>query len=88
MWRYLQRHPTQDQERLNLDYRCGAYCSILLYTQLGGSYSISLSPLHTDLLCLMMQNYTKLLTFLWPENANHSHTQQLNSSQAWGTRVI
>lgn len=56
--------------------------------QLGGSFIISLSPLHADLLSLMVQNCTKLLTFLWPENAIHGHTQLLNSSQTWGTRVL
>lgn len=47
-----------------------------------------LAPLHADLLSLMVQNCTKLLTFLWPENASHSHSQQLDSSQTWGTHVL
>lgn len=55
---------------------------------MGGSFIISLSPLRADLLSLMVQNCTKLLTFLWPENASHGHTQQLNSSQTWGTCVL
>lgn len=56
--------------------------------QLGGSFIISLSPLHADLSSLMVQNCTKLLTFLWPENASHGHTQDLDSSQTWGTCVL
>lgn len=45
---------------------------------------IPFSSLHTDLSSLIMQNYTKLLTFLRPENANHNRTQQLKSNQSYG----
>lgn len=74
-------YPPEDQELLKLG--CwSAYYSILLYRQFGGSYMIPFSSLHTDLSSLMMQNYTKLLTFLRPGNANHNRTQQLKSNRS------
>ena len=81
IWRYFQCTPPEDQELLKLG--CwSAYYSILLYRQFGGSYVIPFSSLHTDFSSLMMQNYTKLLTFLRPVNSNHNRTQQLKSNRS------